>query len=365
MKQRHFVVLTLALFSVFILSACTAQQADVVEATAEYAATQNEEAQEQIQEEIQAQQPTQRVITDQMGREVVLPDGPLTIGLSRRTMLFTAINAGALDSIVSLSGFASGSILEYAAPYLRYAAVITGTGTNINLEELANVNPDVFLVSIPDAHAVLESLELLGIPAVVLNPEDFENIAVAMDIIGYLANNQAQATAVVELFNQNLQLAATAVTSATHTPTALMLGTSPLLVHPAGMIQHDVITAAGAINVAGHLDGLSTIEMNIEEILEWNPEYIFITAFGALEPSDILEDSRFAQVTAVLNNNVFKFPSELDWWDTPSAAVSLGVLWATHKMHPDLITFDQLNIAVGSLYYLIFGTEFGQEFFGY
>jgi len=299
-----------------------------------------------------------RTITDQMGREVAIPEGPLTLGMSRRTVIFLTINAGALDNIISVGGFATGSLLDYAAPSLRENATATGLNANVNIEELANVNPDVFLVSIGDAHAILERIDMLGIPTVVIDPEDFDKILETMRIIGYLAGTEDHVEAVIDIFNANMDLVNERVAMAQRSPTAIVLGTSPLLVHPPSMLQTHLIEVAGAVNLASELEGNFYVEVNIEEILAWNPEYIFITSFGALQPEDILTDPRFAQIEAVVNGNVFKFPSSLDWWDTPSAAVSLGVMWAAHIMHPELIAIEELDNAVATLYNLTFGIDF-------
>ncbi|MCL2358036.1 MAG: ABC transporter substrate-binding protein [Defluviitaleaceae bacterium] len=299
-----------------------------------------------------------RIVIDQVGREVALPEGPLTLGMSRRTAIFLTINAGALDNIVSVGGFASGSLLDYAAPSLRENAVATGLNSHVNIEELANVNPDVFLVSIGDAHVILERVEMLGIPAIVIDPEDFDKIPETLRLIAYLAGTEEHTETVIDIFNANIALVHERVATAQRAPTAIVLGTGPLLVHPPSMLQTHIIEAAGAINPASHLEGNFYVEVNIEEILAWNPEYIFITAFGGLQPEEILTDPRFAQVQAVINGNVFKFPTALDWWDTPSAAVSLGLMWATHIMHPELITAEELDAATATLYDLTFGTDF-------
>ncbi|MCL2373395.1 MAG: ABC transporter substrate-binding protein [Defluviitaleaceae bacterium] len=306
-----------------------------------------------------------RVIIDQIGREVALPEGPLTLGMSRRTAIFLAINAGALDNIVNVGGFATGSMLCDAVPQLRENAVATGLNSHVNIEELANVMPDVFLVSIGDMHAILDEIEMLGIATVVIDPEDFDKILETLEIIGYLAGTEEHVQEVIAAFNQNMDLVAQRVAQAQRTPTAIVLGNAPLAVHPPSMLQTHLVEAAGGFNLAYQLEGNFFVDVNIEEILSWNPEYIFITAFGGLQPEDILEDPRFAPVQAVLDGNVFKFPSVADWWDTPSAAVSLGVMWATHKMHPDLISFEELEAAVAHMYSLTFGGHFGMDYFGF
>jgi len=309
--------------------------------------------------------PQQRTIIDQMGREVVLPEGRLTLGMSRRTAIFLAINAGALDNIVNVGGFATGSMLCDAVPQLRENAVATGLNSHVNIEELANVMPDVFLVSIGDAHAILDNIEMLGIAAVVIDPEDFDKILETLEIIGYLAGTEDHVQQVIAAFNQNMDLVAQRVADVQRKPTAIVLGNAPLAVHPPSMLQTHLIEVAGAVNLAYQLEGNFYVEVNIEEILSWNPEYIFITAFGGLWPEDILEDPRFSAVQAVVDGNVFKFPSVADWWDTPSAAVSLGVMWATHVMHPELITFEELEAAVTHMYSLTFGGYFGMDYFGF
>jgi len=315
-------------------------------------------------EPTEAESPAQRTVTDQLGREVILPETVTRVAASHGPMISMIVAMGGADLVVGVNQIRGGrNIFDVVAPNVMEATQI-GHGLELNLEELANVNPDLFVLSTRHSD-LLADLETLGIAAVAINPESFESIITAMRIVGVSIDREEYAEEIIAAFEQQLAFTRERVALSDYRPTAIVAGGGVTTVAANGMIQTAILEIAGAVNAAAEVEGTSNTEVSLEQILEWNPQYIFITAWGALQPEDFLNEPRFQELDAVVNGNVHKFPSDADWWDIPSSASALGAMWAAHLLHPEVLTADELDAAVEDFYYLLYGQRLGREYFGY
>jgi len=316
----------------------------------------------QIQQEETA--PTERIVIDQLGREVIVPESVSSVAVSHGPMLNMVVALGGGDLIVGTGPKPSGrTIFDVVAPGVMDTPQI-GQQVNVNLEELATIDPDIFVLSVRNRE-LLPDLDMLEIPGVAIDPENFETVITSMRIVGYAIGNEDHVENVISLFEQRLAWTSERVAQATANPTALVFGADTSSVAANNMIQADILEIAGAVNLAADIEGGFYVDVGIEQILLWNPEYILITAWGRLQPEDFFNEPRLEDVTAVRNGNVFMFPSDAEWWDMPTPLAVLGAVWASHILHPDLVTSDDLDYAVEEFYYLLHGVQLGREFFLY
>ena len=98
------------------------------------------------------------------------------------------------------------------------------------------------------------------------------------------------------------------------------------------------IETAGGINVAADLSG--TPEINMEQVYEWDPDIIFITNFSPYQPDDLynntIDGDDWSNVTAVKNQQVYKFPLGMYRWFPPASDTPLVLKWLASKIQPDL-----------------------------
>ena len=153
---------------------------------------------------------------------------------------------------------------------------------------------------------------------------------------------------------------------ATGKQTVLFLGgSSALSVAPDAMIQTHLIEIAGGLNAVSGVSGTGNfVEVNIEQIISWNPDVIWYPAYARYTAEDLLNDPAWSNINAVKNKKVFAFPSQVEPWDQPTAALALGIAWATHNLHPDLYTLDEIMADVDNYYNMVYGKTFTGEQLG-
>ncbi|MCL2365520.1 MAG: hypothetical protein FWC75_00540 [Oscillospiraceae bacterium] len=111
-----------------------------------------------------------RTVTDQLGREVVIPEIVSSVAVSHGPMLNMVVALGGGDLIVGTGPKPSGrTIFDTVAPNVMDAPQI-GQQVNLNLEELASINPDLFVLSVRNRD-MLSDLDMLEIPGVAIDPE--------------------------------------------------------------------------------------------------------------------------------------------------------------------------------------------------
>jgi iron complex transport system substrate-binding protein len=118
------------------------------------------------------------------------------------------------------------------------------------------------------------------------------------------------------------------------------------------------LNAAGAKNVASGITGLKDVGM--EQILSWDPEYIFFANSTGKMPSDIIENKisgqDWSKISAAINHLVYVFPAATYFSYAPSLEAGVTLQFLAKIMHPDLFTgVNMENVA----------KQFFKDMFGY
>ncbi|MDO5671303.1 MAG: ABC transporter substrate-binding protein [Actinomycetaceae bacterium] len=101
-----------------------------------------------------------------------------------------------------------------------------------------------------------------------------------------------------------------------------------------GSHGHDMLELLGAKNVAEEIpSSVSTITR--EDLLRWNPDYIFISTFSPDNPADFYNDPGLATLKAVQNKTIYRAPYGVFHWVIPCAENPMFWQWAAKLMHPE------------------------------
>lgn len=296
----------------------------------------------------------QITITDQIGREVTLkkPAEKLVSSYYISTAIFVSL--GLEDNLVGIEAKAdTRGLYNLAAPELLDLPAI-GTGKGINIEEVANLDPDVVVIPKKLSDAV-EILENLDIPVIVVNPETLEDFKECVDILGKITATEEKSNALLNYYDEKMTEVSEMTASLTELPKVyLSAGSDYFSTCTSKMYQNEMIAISGGDNVSKELEDGYWQTISAEQLNLWQPDYIFAVSYAEYSLDDIRNDIALAEINAIKDDNVFSFPSAIEPWDYPTPSSVLGVLYLTHTLHPDLYREED---------YVTEATEFYKEFF--
>lgn len=307
-------------------------------------------------------------IVDVVGREVTLEQpAQRVVGVHNPTMSTAIILGGGGEHLAAFNSKEPiGDLYSYVFPELETLPKI-GTGKDINIE--ACIEADADLAILPERNVKqVELFEEVGIPvAVVLSSdESFDTIKQTLTMLGTLLGEDERALEISNIIDSKLAKASELTADVTEKKKVLFLGnSSQLSVSNGTMLQSAIIEAAGGENVAKDLPGEgSYVDVSIEEIVNMNPEVIYLPNTAKYTIDDIKNDEVWQTVDAVINDNIYVFPSDLEPWDYPTPAACLGVMWSVSNLYPELYSVDEVIADANEYYGYVYGQEFTAEQIG-
>lgn len=333
--MKKLIAIVLALSVVLSLMACgkSGKPEETIPQTSEPAAV----TEESVPETTVALSHYPVTVTDHAGREVVIREEPqkLVSGYYISTSLLIALDLD--EKLVGIEAKANKrAIYSLAAPELIDLPNV-GTAKEFDLEGCAALEPDLVILPLKLKSAA-ETLEGLGIHVLLVNPENQELLTDMIHMIAAAANTEDKAAELLGFTAAQEAYLAKTLTGAA-TPSVYLAGNSDLL-STAGnaMYQSDMIRLAGGRNVAAEMEDTYWVEIDYEQLLSWNPDYIILASDAAYTVDDVLADPNLADCNAVVNGNVYQLPNKAEAWDSPVPSGILGALWLANILHSDLLT---------------------------
>ncbi|HIY86929.1 MAG TPA: ABC transporter substrate-binding protein [Candidatus Yaniella excrementavium] len=220
--------------------------------------------------------------------------------------------------------------------------VISGQDFIPNMEEVLAADPDVVVQWGDMGDEVLQPIEQAGLPVVGLEYGTQEDLETWIDLFGDMIGKPERADEILNWMHEeaeavsgqveDLDLESPRGLSMSYSERAISVDTS------SDYAQH-VFDTAGITNVAKDApvtDGVASAE----QIIEWDPEIIFLSAFDPAVPEDVYNDPRLSEVTAVKDKRVYRAPLGVYRWQVPSAESPLYWNWVAALAYPGEFEVD-------------------------
>ena len=228
-----------------------------------------------------------------------------------------------------------------------------------NVEEMVARDAQLILVDGSRHGAFADQVSELGVPVIRYLVETPEALKAAVLLTGQALGPEALEQANLLLDDYDRLLATVTSNLESLAPEerirVLFLGTERLQVASGDMYQTYLIEAAGGISVTQELAGYWN-EVNLEQVLLWNPDVVLIPPYGPVQPADVLEDPDWAAIRAVRNGRVHRMPRVIAPMDAPVPESLLGVAWMASLFYPDRIRLD-LKTEVKHFYTFYYGYD--------
>lgn len=299
-------------------------------------------------------------VTDQAGREIVIEKKPQTLVSSYYITTSAFIALGLTDEIVGIElNPEKRPIYGMCAPQLLEVTQV-GTPKEFDLEVCASLQPDLVVLPMR-AKDMVEPLEALGIPVVIVNPEGKQDILDMLTLLGEATDHMSQATALTEYIEEKTAYLEKTMEGCSR-PTVYIGGNSSFLSTASkGMYQNDLISLAGGTNVAGEIDDTYWVESSFEQIIDWNPKAIVLASDAKYEREEILKEANLFGCEAIMNQEVYQIPSDIEAWDSPIPSSFLGAAYLASVLHPELVSTEEYEEMVAEYYETFYGFSYTQD----
>lgn len=299
-------------------------------------------------------------LTDQAGREVTLEAEPETLvsGYYISTSLLIAL--GLEDQLVGIEAKAdSRPIYARSAPQLLELPSV-GTAKEFDLEGCLALEPDLVILPLKLQDSA-DTLAEMGVPALVVNPEDQDLLNEAVTLIGEATNTSDRAAALLDFAAGQEERLAQALEGA-ETPSVYLAGNSDFL-STAGdaMYQADMIRMAGGVNAAAGITDTYWATVSYEQVLAWDPDYIVLASDASYTVDDVLNDPSLAGCKAVENGSVVQIPGDAEAWDSPVPSGILGSVWLASVLHPEECPAEEAQAVINEFYETFYGFTYSEN----
>ncbi len=169
--------------------------------------------------------------------------------------------------------------------------------------------------------------------------ENPESLIQGILLVGEIMNRSERAAAITEYYRAKLDYIRQKTADIRPRKKVYFAGPNALTTAGGDFFQHFIIEYAGGENVAAaNRGGWATVSM--EQLLEWNPDFIFIGRYGTARVESFTGDSRLSSIAAVQKNQVYMSRYYIGSWDVPTPESLLGIMWLANKLYPEAVAFD-------------------------
>ena len=254
-----------------------------------------------------------------------------------------------------------------ADPALAEAGSV-GRGA-VDLEALAAFNPSVLVHRSNDMETI-EAVERINIPVLCITVEDMADITDTLTMMGRYFGAEERAAEVIGWMEAKFSMIDEIVAKIPEADrrSVLVLGGESGRIAADDMLQAWMAEKAGGKYVAeGTANNRNWVNVGVEQVFTWNPDFIFSTSSTPLDYSieELMEDGAWSAVDAVKDAHFYQIPAKLDSWDIPGVSCVIGTMYMLHKMYPDYFSEEQLEQEVAEYYQFMFGRTFEESYLGY
>ncbi len=289
-------------------------------------------------------------VVDQAGREVVIEKEPQKLV---SCYYITTSLLMALDLDEKMVGIEDNPdyrpIYALSNPKLLELPWV-GTAKVLDLEACVALEPDLVILPLRLKDSA-GTLEKLGIDVLLVNPESQELLDEMIRLVSVATNTEKNAEALQNFVDSQEKYLQDTLGNLANTPSVYLSGNSNFL-STAGhaMYQSDLIRLAGGTNVAENIEDTYWAEIDYEQLLTWNPDYIILASSAKYTIQDVLDNPNLAECSAVKKGNVYQFPNDAEAWDSPVPGSILGALWLGNILHPDKVSDAECDTLMDEYY---------------
>ncbi|MBU9845991.1 ABC transporter substrate-binding protein [Rahnella ecdela] len=322
-----------------------------------------------------------RQITDQLGRQVTIPDNVDRVVVLQHQTLNLLVQ---LDATKDIVGVLNNWQKQLGSGYVRLAPELAKTPevgdlTSVNLESVVALHPQVVFVTNYAPQEMIDQISQAGIAVVAISLRDdpkgeehkmnpvlpdedkayTEGLKKGIALIGEVVNHQKQAQELIDYTFSERKLTAGRLKDIPPEQRIRTYMANPdLTTYGSGKYTGLMMSHAGAMNVAAAtVKGFKQVAM--EQVIAWDPQVIFVQDRYPEVVGQINSDPKWQSIDAVKNHRVYLMPEYAKAWGYPMPeALAIGELWMAKKLYPQKFADIDMQEQANAYYQRFYRTNF-------
>jgi len=269
-----------------------------------------------------------RLVTDEMGRQVSVPEHPQRlIGLTPSlTEVLFALGLG--DKVIGATTWADHPPAARKLPRV-------GAYVSPNMERLVALKPDLVLANKEgNPPWVVHRLEAIGIPVYVTVPVAPAELPASFERLGTALGAPEAGKALARRLEHDFAEVARRLAGVKPRPTLVAIGSRPLVSVGEGTMNHRLLKMAGGFNVASAA-GQRWPRLNLEYVVGAKPEVIIVSTMERSQ--DLERELNYWRTLHGVGDRpgvrVVSIPSDII--DRPGPRVGRGLAELARLVHPE------------------------------
>jgi len=297
---------------------------------------------------------TKREFTDSVGRVVevdliitrIVPSGPLA------QMVLFSLAPDKMTALATDWSAEAGEYLDTAYYKLPVLGQLYGGSSDINLEELSKVDPQVVIDVGESKSTIVQDMDDIqnqtGIPCVHIEAS-LSDMGNAYRMLGDLLGMKDEAETLASYCENTYSMALNTMAEigdANKKKVVYCVGEDGLYVIAKGSYHAEVLDLIGdnAAVVDNPTSKGTGNEIDMEQLMLWDPDVI-IFAPGSIY-SDVANDRAWQNLKAIQNKTYYEVPyGPYNWMGSPpSVNRYLGIQWMLKLLYPDRVSYDMYQV---------------------
>lgn len=222
------------------------------------------------------------------------------------------------------------------------------------IEKILEADNDV---CVTNQRPILETLDRVGVPTVFVDWSTVERMMDSVTMMGKVLHEEERAATYIRYFHETKErLTALGKSIPPSKRLTVLYGTQMLQqFRVPGNLTEAWLEAVGANSVTKNIHADGRREYDIEELLKWDPEVIFLTNHKTAE--ELKKNPIYKNVRAVKNNAIVLAPVVGHMWSGVTVEAPVVACWMMHKLYPELMPKEQLVKEIRYFYKTFFAYE--------
>jgi ABC-type Fe3+-hydroxamate transport system substrate-binding protein len=265
-----------------------------------------------------------RVLTDESGRKVTVPDHPHRVICLLPSVTDTVFALGSGDDVVAISDYTTYPPAALTKPSI-------GSLVKPSIETILSFHPDLVLgTEIPGSAETATQLEAVGIPVYLVDPHGLAGILHSVESIGEALNRGQQAAAL----NASLQRRIDAVrarTAGKPAPRVLVpIWYDPIITIGKHAFITEIIETAGAKSVTDDLIA-DWPQISLEAVITRAPDSLLLIRGGKIDIATLQKQPGWSSLQAIQTGKVYYVDSGIQ---EPSPVAINALEELAKEFHP-------------------------------